>query len=338
MTGNGGSRKQFGKPDINPKATIGAVNPKNDKPINGLSDDGEPRSKYSNKRLQGVREDMRNDEFDSIRIYLNEINFSPLLTSKQEIHYGQLVQQGDEDARKRMIESNLRLVVKIAKRYVNRGLALLDLIEEGNLGLIRAVGKFDPERGYRFSTYATWWIREMIERALMNQSRTIRLPIHTIKELNGYLRIARQLAQELDHEPTPEDIAKKLNKPVTAIKRLFRLNEIVTSIDAPRSADIDDPLWHSIPDQNDADPAKMIQDEDMQKQLEYWLSQLGEKQRSIVERRFGLRGNSDTLEAISSELGITRERVRQIQIDALRQLRHILEKEGISSETLFDYD
>ena len=166
---------------------------------------------------------------DATQLYLNEIGFSPLLTPEEEVFFARLAQKGDPAGRKRMIESNLRLVVKIARRYVNRGLSLLDLIEEGNLGLIRAVEKFDPERGFRFSTYATWWIRQTIERAIMNQTRTIRLPIHVVKELNVYLRAARELTQKLDHEPSPEEIANLLEKPVGEVKRMLGLNERVSS-------------------------------------------------------------------------------------------------------------
>ncbi|VAW74590.1 RNA polymerase sigma factor RpoS, partial [hydrothermal vent metagenome] len=161
--------------------------------------------------------------FDATRMYLNEIGFSPLLTAEEEVYYSRLAQKGDESGRRRMIESNLRLVVKIARRYINRGLAFLDLIEEGNLGLIRAVEKFDPERGFRFSTYATWWIRQTIERGIMNQTRTIRLPIHVVKELNSYLHAARRLAQTLDHEPNAEEIAELLDKPMKDVKRLLKL-------------------------------------------------------------------------------------------------------------------
>ena len=159
---------------------------------------------------------------DATQIYLNEIGFSPLLTPEEEVYFGRLARKGDPQGRARMIESNLRLVVKIARRYLNRGLTLLDLIEEGNLGLIRAVEKFDPERGFRFSTYATWWIRQTIERALMNQTRTIRLPIHVVKELNIYLRAARELTQKLDHEATAEEIAEHLDKPVETVKKMMR--------------------------------------------------------------------------------------------------------------------
>src|SRR5690554_864144 len=158
-------------------------------------------------------------QLDATQLYLNEIGFSPLLTPEEEVYFARLARKGEEAGRKRMIESNLRLVVKIARRYVNRGLSLLDLIEEGNLGLIRAVEKFDPERGFRFSTYATWWIRQTIERAIMNQTRTIRLPIHVVKELNLYLRAARELTQKLDHEPTAEEIARMVDKPVADVKR-----------------------------------------------------------------------------------------------------------------------
>merc|ERR1711991_648529 len=185
---------------------------------------------------------------DVTQLYLNEIGFSPLLTPEEEVHFAGLAQKGDPAGRKRMIESNLRLVVKIARRYNNRGLALLDLIEEGNLGLIRAVEKFDPERGFRFSTYATWWIRQTIERAIMNQTRTIRLPIHVVKELNVYLRTARELAQKLDHEPTAEEIAATLDKPVEDVSKMLRLNEKISSVDTPIGGESDKVLLDIIAD------------------------------------------------------------------------------------------
>ena len=176
----------------------------------------------------------RNDgDFDATRLYLNELGSTKLLTADQEKDYGKLALNGDREARKVMIESNLRLVVKISRRYLNRGLPLLDLIEEGNLGLIRAVEKFDPDRGFRFSTYATWWIRQTIERAIMNQTRTIRLPIHIVKEMNTYLKVQRQLAQILDYEPSAEDVAKHLDKPVSEVERIFKLNEKVAIVDIP---------------------------------------------------------------------------------------------------------
>ncbi len=275
-------------------------------------------------------------DLDATRMYLNEIGFSPLLTAEEEVYYGRKAQAGDEEARKRMIESNLRLVVKIARRYMNRGLALLDLIEEGNLGLIRGVEKFDPERGFRFSTYATWWIRQTIERALMNQTRTVRLPIHVVKEINIYLRAARQLSQTLDREPTPEDVAKLLDKPINDVKKMLGMNERITSVDSPTSKDSGTSLLDIIPDEHNTDPSLLLQNSDVQAHIDTWLSQLTEKQCAVVERRFGLHGfEVSTLEQIGNEIGVTRERVRQIQIEAIKRLRKILEKEGFSLDTLY---
>ncbi|HSH29811.1 MAG TPA: RNA polymerase sigma factor RpoS, partial [Thiohalobacter sp.] len=227
-------------------------------------------------------------QIDATRLYLNEIGFAPLLTAEEEVYYSRLAQRGDESGRQRMIESNLRLVVKIARRYMNRGLALLDLIEEGNLGLIRAVEKFDPERGFRFSTYATWWIRQTIERALMNQTRTVRLPIHIVKEINVYLRAARKLAQQLDHEPTPEEIAELLDKPLEDVERLLGLNEKTASMDSPIGGDSHRSLLDALPDENNPDPSDLLADDDVHDNLDFWLDQLNPKQRDVVERRFGL--------------------------------------------------
>jgi RNA polymerase nonessential primary-like sigma factor len=275
-------------------------------------------------------------DMDATRLYLNEIGFSPLLTAEQEVDLSRRALRGDQKARAQMIESNLRLVVKIARRYMNRGLALLDLIEEGNLGLIRAVEKFDPERGFRFSTYATWWIRQTVERALMNQTRTIRLPIHVIKEINIYLRAARQLAQKLDREPSPEDVATMLDRPLDDVKRMLGLNERIASVDVPAERDSDRSLLDTIPDEQNPDPARLLQDADVQRHLEMWLAQLNDKQRAVVERRFGLHGREiATLEEVGNEIGVTRERVRQIQIEALKRLRQILEREGFSVDALF---
>lgn len=273
---------------------------------------------------------------DATQLYLNEIGFSPLLSPEEEVHYARMARRGEAAGRKRMIESNLRLVVKIARRYVNRGLTLLDLIEEGNLGLIRAVEKFDPERGFRFSTYATWWIRQTIERAIMNQTRTIRLPIHVVKELNVYLRAARELTQKLDHEPTAEEIALLLEKPVTEVKRMLGLNERVTSVDVTLAPDSDKTLLDTLTDEHPTDPCELLQDEDLSQSIDQWLSDLTEKQREVVIRRFGLRGHeSCTLEEVGREIGLTRERVRQIQVEALKRLREILESNGLSSDALF---
>ena len=273
---------------------------------------------------------------DATQMYLNEIGFSPLLSADEEKHYARLALSGDEAGRKRMIESNLRLVVKISRRYLNRGLTLLDLIEEGNLGLIRAVEKFDPDRGFRFSTYATWWIRQTIERAIMNQTRTIRLPIHVVKELNVYLRAARELSQKLDHEPSAEEIAELLEKPVADVKRMLKLNERVTSIDAPLGHDSERTVVETVADTKVSDPAELLQDNNMRASINNWLDDLSEKQREVIMRRFGLRGHeSATLEQVGAEIGLTRERVRQIQVEALRRLKEIMRSEGLSSESIF---
>ena len=283
-----------------------------------------------------LKEDLPENEVDTTRLYLSEIGFSPLLTAEQEIDLARALHQGDQESRRRLIESNLRLVVKIARRYMNRGLTLLDLIEEGNIGLIRAVEKFDPEKGFRFSTYATWWIRQTIERAVMNQARTIRLPIHVVKDINTYMRAARKLAQTLEREPRLEDVAQVLNRSIEDVKQRLVLSEPMTSVDGPSERDSDRALIETLPDERNIDPAVLLQDKDMRDHVAIWLSQLDDKQRAVVQRRFGLDGQEiATLEEIGNELGVTRERVRQIQSEALRRLRWILQQEGYSVETLF---
>lgn len=273
---------------------------------------------------------------DATRLYLNELGASQLLTADDEKYWGRLARKGDEAARQKMIECNLRLVVKISRRYLNRGLPLLDLIEEGNLGLIRAVEKFDPERGFRFSTYATWWIRQTIERAIMNQTRTIRLPIHIVKEMNGYLKVRRQLAQKLDHDPSPEDVALHMSKPVKTVEKMFKLNERVTSVDVPYGKDSEKPLVEALSDDSESGPTEILQNERIHGNMEGWLDQLTEKQREVICRRYGLGGyDNSTLEQVAKELGVTRERVRQIQMDALKRLREVLEQGGFSVETIF---
>ncbi len=272
---------------------------------------------------------------DATQLYLTEIGFSPLLNADEEKHYARLALAGDEAGRKRMIESNLRLVVKIARRYLNRGLSLLDLIEEGNLGLIHAVEKFDPERGFRFSTYATWWIRQTIERAIMNQTRTIRLPIHVVKELNLYLRAARELSQKLDHEPNSDEIAELIDRPVEDVRRMLKLNERVDSIDAVRNPQ-DRNMLEMVPDESSPDPAFQVQKIDLMNKLENLLSELSDKHQEVLARRFGLRGfDTSTLEEVGSEIGLTRERVRQIQVEGLLRLRRSLEDQGLNPEQIF---
>ena len=260
---------------------------------------------------------------DATQLYLGEIGYSPLLTAEEEVYFARRALRGDVASRRRMIESNLRLVVKIARRYGNRGLALLDLIEEGNLGLIRAVEKFDPERGFRFSTYATWWIRQTIERAIMNQTRTIRLPIHIVKELNVYLRSAEEIAEQLD-------------KPVDDVSRMLRLNERITSVDTPLGGDSEKALLDILADEKENGPEDTTQDDDMKQSIVKWLFELNAKQREVLARRFGLLGyEAATLEDVGREIGLTRERVRQIQVEGLRRLREILQTQGLNIEALF---
>ncbi|WP_026376398.1 RNA polymerase sigma factor RpoS [Aestuariibacter salexigens] len=288
------------------------------------------------EELVANQEDLHKN-LDATQLYLGEIGYSPLLTAEEEVYFARRALKGDEASRKRMIVSNLRLVVKIARRYNNRGLALLDLIEEGNLGLIRAVEKFDPERGFRFSTYATWWIRQTIERAIMNQTRTIRLPIHVVKELNVYLRTARELSQRLDHEPTAEEIAAELDRPVEDVTKMLRLNERISSVDTPIGSDNDKALLDIIADEKGCGPEQDLQDNDIKSSIVRWLQELNPKQREVLARRFGLMGyEPSTLEDVGAEIGLTRERVRQIQVEALRRLRDMLGHQGLNLEALFN--
>jgi RNA polymerase nonessential primary-like sigma factor len=290
------------------------------------------------KLVDSDNADSQNDSnFDVTRAYLNDLSKSKLLSADEEKIYGKRALNGDDTARKIMIESNLRLVVKISRRYLNRGLPLLDLIEEGNLGLIRAVEKFDPDRGFRFSTYATWWIRQTIERAIMNQTRTIRLPIHVVKEMNVYLKAQRLLSQQLDHEPTVEDIAKHLDKPIDMVSKMLKLNERVSSVDVSSSKDSDKTLLETLSDDESHSPMEILQDNAIQKNLAHWLHQLADKQRDVICRRYGLCGyENETLEQVAWELGVTRERVRQIQMDGLKRLKEILESNGYTYEAIFD--
>ena len=285
-------------------------------------------------RIDDVEEDVSAAP-DATELYLREIGFSPLLTAVEEKKFGRLSRKGNAAARRRMIESNLRLVVKICRRYLNRGLPLLDLIEEGNLGLIHAVEKFDADRGFRFSTYATWWIRQAIERALMNQTRTIRLPVHVVKEMNLYLRAARELAQKLDHEPTAEEIAALIDRPAADVDRMLKLNTRVESIDYLRNPH-DRPMSETIADENMLDPSEHVAARDLSAKLERLLSELSDKQRDVLIRRFGLHGGATgTLEEVGEEIGLTRERVRQIQMEALARLRVNLEAEGLDASEIF---
>jgi RNA polymerase nonessential primary-like sigma factor len=272
---------------------------------------------------------------DPTQMYLGEIGFSPLLSAEEEVHFARLVQKGDKKARARMIESNLRLVVKIARRYYNRGLEFLDLIEEGNLGLLRAVEKFDPERGFRFSTYATWWIRQTIERAIMNQTRTIRLPIHVVRELNSYLTAAREFLKKENHEANYNDIAKALNKPVEDVKIMMELNEHMVSLDSIVGGEsgAGRPLMEAVADKNKTDPLDLLEDESLHENLEACINELNDKQREVICRRFGLDGyDRGTLEEVGRAIGLTRERVRQIQMAGLKSLREVMKRKGIMGD------
>lgn len=266
---------------------------------------------------------------DPTQLYLSEIGFVPLLSAEEEVKIARLAVQGDRAAYVRMVESNLRLVVKIARRYLGRGLQFLDLIEEGNLGLMHAVEKFDPELGFRFSTYATWWVRQSIERAIMNQRRTIRLPIHKIKELNTYLRAAHQLAQTLDHEPTCEEIAEKVDKPLEDIRYMLELSKDATSLDVPIAKDTEKSLAETLVDDTNIDPVELLENEDMEQHIRQWFLELTPKQQEILSRRFGLYGyEKQTLEEVGKAVALTRERVRQIQIEAIKKLHEVVVSQG----------
>ncbi len=272
---------------------------------------------------------------DVTQLYLNEIGAKPLLTPEDELATARRVRAGDFSARQRMIEHNLRLVVNIAKHYLNRGIPLLDLIEEGNLGLIHALEKFDPERGFRFSTYATWWIRQNIERGIMNQSRTIRLPVHVVKEINVVLRAIRHLESAATRDTSVERIAALIDRPVDDVRRILHLNEHIASLDAPLEIASSHTIGEVIADESATDPESLLQSREMGGLLDDWLAQLTERQRQIIERRYGLNGAEvSTLDALSGELGLTRERVRQIQVEGLDRLRKIIKRGGIARDSL----
>lgn len=272
---------------------------------------------------------------DVTQIYLNDIGHNALLSADEEKALCRRVVQGDFAARQRMIEHNLRLVVNIAKHYLNRGIPLLDLVEEGNLGLIHALEKFDPERGFRFSTYATWWIRQNIERAIMNQSRTIRLPVHVIKELNVCLRAQRHLEMQAGREPTLEEISHLVDKPVEEVRRILSLNERVASLDAPLDIDPMLTVGESIPDEQQEEPDELLHNAEIERYVREWLQQLNDKQRTVIERRYGLNGYEIcTLEELAASMSLTRERVRQIQIEGLETLRRLLRRKGVSKDML----
>jgi RNA polymerase nonessential primary-like sigma factor len=273
---------------------------------------------------------------DVTQIYLNEIGLNPLLTAVEEAALARRVRLGDFEARQKMIERNLRLVVNIAKHYLNRGIPLLDLVEEGNLGLMHALEKFDPERGFRFSTYATWWIRQNIERAIMNQSRTIRLPVHVVKELNQVLRAQRQVDAANGNSSRLEEVAQKLDRPLQEVRDILALSEHTASLDAPLDIDPNLSIGESLADEQAISPELNIHTAEVETLIREWIGQLTEKQRLVIQYRYGLDDVEVlTLEDLAEQLGLTRERVRQIQLEALAQLRRILKRRGVSREVLF---
>ena len=274
---------------------------------------------------------------DVTQLYLNELGATSLLSPKEELALSRAVRTGDFAARQRMIEANLRLVVSIAKHYQHRGIPLDDLIEEGNLGLIHALEKFDPERGFRFSTYATWWVRQNVERAIMNQSRTIRLPVHVVKELNLVLRALRRLesSDDPDHHADAVAVARMIDRPVDEVRHLLAYNERTVSLDASLDVDPDLSVADSVADDGSEAPDHHLEQLEIEQRITEWVARLSDKQRQVIERRYGLNGGDvATLEAVANDLGVTRERVRQIQLEALGQLRRQLLHAGINRDAV----
>ena len=260
---------------------------------------------------------------DPVRMYLKEIGKVPLLSAEREIELAKRMEEGDEDAKKELAEANLRLVVRIAKRYVGRGMLFLDLIQEGNLGLIKAVEKFDYHKGYKFSTYATWWIRQAITRAIADQARTIRIPVHMVETINKLIRVSRQLLQELGREPLPEEIAKELDMPVERVREILKISQEPVSLETPIGEEEDSHLGDFIQDDNVPVPAEAAAQTLLKEQLDEVLDTLTEREQKVLRLRFGMNdGRARTLEEVGKEFDVTRERIRQIEAKALRKLRH----------------
>ena len=295
-------------------------------------DDGEDILFSDEEDTSGEESDLLDDDLsvppgvkinDPVRMYLKEIGRVPLLTAEEEVELAKRIEQGDEEAKRRLAEANLRLVVSIAKRYVGRGMLFLDLIQEGNMGLIKAVEKFDYRKGYKFSTYATWWIRQAITRAIADQARTIRIPVHMVETINKLIRVSRQLLQELGREPTPEEIAKEMNLSPEKVREIMKIAQEPVSLETPIGEEDDSHLGDFIPDDDIQAPADAAAYELLKEQLKEVLDTLSDREENVLRLRFGLDdGRTRTLEEVGKVFGVTRERIRQIEAKALRKLRH----------------
>jgi len=300
-----------------------------------LEDKGEAEKPSANEAAESVEDSSSQRGLDAIKYYLKEIRKTPLLTFEQEQELAKLIEKGDQEARARMIESNLRLVVAIGKKYINRGLQFSDIIEEGNLGLIRAVEKFQYERGFKFSTYASWWIKQSIERAIVNQTRTIRLPVHIAEIVNSYMRASRQLTQALGRDPSIEEIAKKMKVTVEKVRSISQVVRETYSLDMLIGDQEEDTLKDILQDNNALSPATVSDEIRRREHIDEWLQQLSVSERKVIEMRFGLvDGEPKTLDSIGKEFGITRERVRQIETQALNKLRLITRRKRIDLEEM----